>query len=453
MFDYDKVIRDFNLDLQTSKEILDALKKWSDIYNRNEPWINDRVASLHVAKTISEKVSASVVNEFNSMCSDKTIDKIYQKVIRNIQKDTEFLVGKSLIFLKPYYDGNTINVNVIQADKFIPVSFDNSGNLLSCITVDQIVKEKTVYTKLEYNELKNNKMIVKNIAYQGRIDGVILSTRISLGSVEKWQNIEENTTIEGVDKLIGGFITMPVVNSLDNDSPIGTPIWFNAIDTLKSVDEQYSRTIWEYEGSELAIDIDESLLEKKNGQYIYPKGKDRLYRKLMFDETKDKSYNVFSPQIRDTSMFNGLNELLRLVEEQCHLEHGTLCKAEVSPKTAEEIKQMKQVFYTTINNIQIALKNGLEDLVYGIYVLCKLYGIPVNSNYSMEFDFDDSILVDKDSARKQSSLELSQGIISKVQYIMETRNMKEKDAIEFVKRQLEYDKLTETKEEPEPNEE
>ena len=128
-------------------------------------------------------------------------------------------------------------------------------------------------------------------------------------------DIEENSAIEGIDRLIGGFATTKLANTLDNSSPIGMPIYHNAIDTLKEIDKQFSRTLWEYEGTELAIDVDQTILEPDGkGGFKAPKGKDRLFRKFNFDETKEKSYNVFSPEIRDTSLFNGLNEFLQKAE-------------------------------------------------------------------------------------------------------------------------------------------
>ena len=63
MFDYNKVISDFGLDSQTSKEMLDAIKLWSDIFNGNAPWKDEEVKSLNVAKTISEKVAKAVTIE------------------------------------------------------------------------------------------------------------------------------------------------------------------------------------------------------------------------------------------------------------------------------------------------------------------------------------------------------------------------------------------------------
>lgn len=454
MFDYNKIINDFGLDMQTSKDMLDAVQQWSQIFNGHEPWINEETISLHVAKTICEKVAEAVTIEYKATCSEPYINDIFQKFLRNKRKNTEYMIGKSCIFFKPYFDGKKIKVTIIHADKFIPVKFSDDGDLLSCIIIDQITEESTVYTRLEYNEFIDNKTIIKNIVYKGRKDGTILESKISLKDVKKWEKLDEVTIIEGIDRLIGGFGTIKSANTIDNSSPIGMPIYHNAINTLKEIDKQWSRSIWEYEGSELAIDVDESILEKKNGKFIYPKGKKRLFRKLLFDETKEKSYNVFSPTIRDSSMFNGLNEMLRQAEVECHLEHGTLSKFDgVVAKTATEIKQMKQSYYVTVKDIQDSLQQAFDDLIYGIYVLCKLYGIKVQSNYTVEHDWDDSILVDKDSNRTQALLERNNKITSDVQYIIDTKSMKEKDAIEYVKRQKKYRKLIEENEKEIPEEE
>ena len=236
---------------------------------------------------------------------------------------------------------------------------------------------------------------------------------------------------------------MPTSNDLDNDSPIGQPIYHNALGILEEIDHQYSRIIHEYEGTELAIDVDESILKFEKGKFKLPVGKERYFRKWDFDETKDKSFNIFSPEIRDNPLFNGLNELLIQVESACHLSHGTLAKPEAIEKTAQEIKASKQDYYVTVSDIQAVLQDAFEDLLYGIYVLCKLYRLPVGTNYLTEYEWDDSILVDKDTARNQSLIERNADIISDVQYVMDTRNMKEAEAIEFVKRQKEYSKLTE----------
>lgn len=454
MFDYDKIVSDFGLDMQTSKNILDAIQEWNKIYNKNEPWIDDNTKSLHIARTMCEKVAKAVTIEYKSTCSEPYIDSIYQKLLKKKRKYTESMLGKSLIFFRPYFDGKDIKVNVIQADKFIPVSFDDDDNLMSFILIDQITEGQKVYTRLEYNELNGTTLTIKNICYEGRLDGVVLSKRISLENIPKWKDIKEEQGIGDVDRIIGGFATMPTTNDLDNSSPIGQPIYHNAIGILKEIDIQYSRILHEYEGTELAIDIDQSILPRDNkGNFKLPKGKERYFRKWNLDETKVKSLDVFSPEIRDNPLFNGLNEYLIQAESACHLSHGTLAKPEAIEKTAQEIKSSKQDYYVTVSDIQAVLQAAFEDLIYGIYVLCKLYGIPVKPNYTTEYDWDDSILVDKDMARNQAMIERNNGITSDVQYIMDTRNMKEKEAIAFVKKQQEYRKLSQDEQKEVPDEE
>lgn len=454
MFDYKKIINDFGLDTQTSQEMLDAIQKWAAIFNGSEPWIDDTTISLHVAKTMCEKVAKAVTIEYKSVCSEPYINEVYQKFLRRKRVNTEYMIGKSSIFFKPSYNNGKMDVSVIQADKFIPVKFDDSGNLLACIVMDQFTNGNDVYTRLEYQEAKENILIIKNIVYKGRKGGVIFERKIDIKDVDKWKDIEEVSSIEGVDKILGGFASMKNANTIDNSFPGGVPLWYPAIKTLEEIDKQFSRTLWEFEGTELAIDSDISLLEGvENKNYKLPARKKRLFRKLNFDESKDKTYNIFSPEIRDTSLFNGLNELLRQAESQCGLAFGVLSKMETIAKTATEIKSAKQDYYVTVADIQDSMQQAFDDLIYSIYVLCKLYGIKVKNDYIVEHDWDDSILVDKESARNQALLERNADITSDVQYIMDTKNMKESEAIKFVKRQKEYRKITEDKLEKEPEEE
>lgn len=100
---------------------------------------------------------------------------------------------------------------------------------------------------------------------------------------------------------------------------MGVSVYARAVNLIKEADRQYSRTIWEYEGSELAIDVDLSML--KNGEEI-PEGKERIFR--MLDAGEDGFYKVYSPAIRDENLFNGLNKILQRIEFNCGLAYGTL---------------------------------------------------------------------------------------------------------------------------------
>ena len=430
------IAKDFKIDISTSDEVMQLIEKCSNIYNHKAPWLNEEVKSLNVAKTICEKVAKAVTIEFKSKVEDVEIDKIYQRFIKNIRVNTEYTLAKGGMFFKPYIANGRIKISCIQGDKFIPVKFDSTGELLGAIFPDQIIKGNDVYTRLEYQELNDTVLTIRNIAYKGNKNASTLGSKIPLSQVAEWKNIQEETEIQNVDRLLGGYFKIPIANSADNTSLVGVPIFANAIEILEQIDKQFSRTLWEYEGSELALDVDATAFKKdKSGQYILPKGKDRLFR--MLDLGDEKQWNVFSPTIRDTALFNGLNELLRQAESQCGLSFGVISKETSIAKTATEINSSKQDYYVTVSDIQGALQTALEDLIYSIDVLMTLYKIKHKTNPETSFDWDDSIIVDSEKKQTQSLVERNAGLIDDIEYFVQTRDYSEEEATKYVNKMRE----------------
>lgn len=436
MFNTSEITKNFAIDISTNDIVFEMIELCSNIYNHKAPWLSEEVKSLNVAKTICEKVAKAVTIEFKTQVEDEEIDKIYQRFIKNIRTNTEYTLAKGGMFFKPFYANGKIKISCIQGDKFIPTKFDSTGELLGAIFIDQITRGNDLYTRLEYQELNNTTITIKNIAYKGHKNNSTLGNKISLASVPEWKDIQEETQIENVNKLIGGYFKIPIANPADNTNPIGVPIFANATEILEQIDKQFSRTLWEYEGSELAIDADATVFHKdKNGNYKLPKGKKRLFR--MADLGKENTWNVFSPTIRDSALFNGLNEWLRQAESQCGLSFGIISKETNIAKTATEINSSKQDYYVTVSDIQGALQTALEDLIYGIDVLMTLYKMPHKTNPKSSFDWDDSIIVDSEKKQTQSLVERNAGLIDDIEYFIQTRDYSEEEAIEYVNKMKE----------------
>lgn len=433
MFNTSDIAKDFNIDISTNDEVMKLIEKCANIYNHKAPWLNEEVKSLNVAKTICEKVAKAVTIEFKSKIEDKETDKLYQRFLKNIRTNTEYALAKGGMFFKPFYSNGRIKISCIHADKFIPTKFDSTGELLGAIFIDQIIKGNDIYTRLEHQELNDTTVTIKNIAYKtNKNNSSALGSKVSLSQVPEWKDMQEQTQIDNVNRLLGGYFKIPIANPVDNTSLIGVPIFVNAIDTLEEIDKQFSRTLWEYEGSELALDVDATSIQKdENGNDVLPKGKKRLYRKLNFD-TGEKTWNIFSPEIRDTALFNGLNEWLRQCESQCGLSFGVISKLENIAQTATEIKSSKQDYYVTVSDIQGSLQNALEDLVYGIDTLMSLYDIPHKTDPEVSFDWDDSILVDSEKKQSQALVERNAGLIDDIEYFVQTRDYSEEEATEYV---------------------
>lgn len=100
--------------------------------------------------------------------------------------------------------------------------------------------------------------------------------------------------------------------------------------------------------------------------------------------------DVFSPEIRDSSFYNGWNHLMRLIEFDCNLAYGTLSDPNNTDKTAEEVRASKQRSYSFVASCQIALQRALEDLVDAMSFWCDIYNLCPSGACRLSASWDDS---------------------------------------------------------------
>ena len=234
-----------------------------------------------------------------------------------------------------------------------------------------------------------------------------MGTPCPLGAVPDWADIEPETVLQNVPRPLFVYFRMPFANNIDDTSPLGVSIYSRAAETIEQLDKQYSRLIWEFEGGELAVHAAEDLFRPRinangtaTGEVMLPQGKKRLYRIL--ENSGDKSvFEVFAPAFRDASLLNGFNALLRQIEQQCGLAHGTLSDPEDVARTATEIASTKQESYSTVADIQKALETALTQLAQSIDILATAGHLAPAGGYEIAFSWDDSIIVDKEAKRQQ----------------------------------------------------
>ena len=112
------------------------------------------------------------------------------------------------------------------------------------------------------------------------------------------------------------------------------------------------------------------------------------------------------------------NEILKRIEDVTGLSRGTLSDTNFDTKTATEIVSSKQRSYSANADIQKALQKALEDVVYIMDVYCTLYNLAPESEYAVSFDWDDSILVDKESELGKLIMLMQNGLASKTELRM-----------------------------------
>lgn len=458
LFKKDSLEKELGIDIAISDDMSNAIDLWSQMYENKSPWIDEETQSLNLASAIAGEFARLVTLELDTCINGNDyLNEQYQKVVSKIRKYTEYACAKGGLVFKPYIDGEDIAIDLTQANNFYPTEFNSSGEVIGAIFVEFKQEGNMLYTRLEHHKLEKEGYYITNIAFEKQNYNNIsinlnystdLGTRVPLSTVKEWENLEEKAVIKNVDKPLFAYFKIPIANNIDSTSPLGISVYSRAIDLIKEADKQYSRILWEYEGSELAINGSlEAFKMDKKGNPVLPVRKERLYRVFDFDSTNgsNKMLDIFSPAIRDQSLFNGLNQQLRKIEFNCGLAYGTLSDVQETAKTATEIKTSKQRSYATVKDIQNSLEIALEDLIYAMNVWARLIGKSNNSDYETTFNWDDSLVVDKDAELLSMQQDVSSGLIRPELYIMKKYGVDEKTALsmmpeaEEVTKPLEYD--------------
>ena len=445
-----------NMDIAMSNEMQNHIDLCKKVHENKAPWINNKtVFSSNTGQGIASEFARLVTIEFKSEISNNDfLNKEYQVVIDNIRNYTQFACAEGGLVFKPYVSNGHIEVDFTRSDAFFPTNFNSRGDILGAVFIETKVTGDTTYTRLEIHNLETRKedgkvvpyCIIRNLAFKKKnfnqhnnSDNNQLGDEISLTEVQEWANLQAETPIKNVDRPLFAYFKMPLANTIDSSSPLGVSVYSGIVEPnglLQKIDEQFSRIDWEYRSKETSIDVDKDMFRKDSqGNPILPTGKERLYQALDIDGMgKTSQWNVFSPEIRDISMFNGLNELLRKVEFQVGLSYGTLSKSEDTAKTATEIKVSKQRSYQCVKDIQKSLQNALEGLIYAMATLGQLYKLPVkpvNLETDISYNFDDSIIVDKEMQMAKIFNYVSSGIL-KPEYLLAMEGFSEEDIKKYM---------------------
>ena len=381
-----------------------ALAEWEMLYMDK--------SGLSLASAIASETARLVTSEFKSEISGSArgefLKSQYGEVLGDIRKITERACAFGGVVLKPYADDGKIKVSCIGAENFIPTEFDASGNITGAAFLDRRFSGKKVYTRIEKHGFLNGEYVIENLAYVSD-NAQSLGKRIDISEVDVWSDIEAKTCISGVKKPLFSYFKMPMANCIDTNSPMGISVFARSIKLIQDADKQYKRLLWEFESGERALYVDEAAMRRdSNGDALIPDK--RLYRLL--NSGDDNLFADWSPEIRDESIVNGLNEILRRIEFNSGLAYGTLSDVMNVDRTAEEIRVSKQRSYAHVCEIQKSLKVALTALAEAMDAICDLYALAPGGEYSISFEFDDSIVADKRAEFEERMTLLDAGIIN-----------------------------------------
>ena len=421
-----------------SPDMQEAIELWESMYSGRSPWLDENTKSLGLATMIaSEKARMATLEMDIKVTGDseraKYLEKPFMELVHNIRKELEYGIALGSFVVKPYVtkgvDGKyVIKTTFANATNFYPISFSAEGTITEAAFIDRVVTAEYIYSKVERHKLENNVLTVENYAFRKEannysyVNDTQLGNRVPLTSVPEWAELTQHVEIENVDTMLFAYFKMPQANNIDMNSPLGVSGFSRAVKLIEDADKQYSNLLWEFEGGQMAIDVDRTAFDIKNidGKEVYtlPKLQDRLYRRTL-DLGNDAAYNIFAPSLRDKSLLNGLNSILVQIENVTDLSRGTLSNVNYTEaRTATELKILKQRSYSANADVQKELEGTLRCSLNVMDKLCDLYEIVPKGAYEVSYCWDDSIIIDKDAERQIDLIDVEKGLMSKKQYRM-----------------------------------
>lgn len=430
MIQYENIKKAMGVEVAVSRLMSNAIYRWNNMYTNRAPWLKDGVRSLNLPAAICTEMARLVTIESKISISGSShadlIAKYMKPFLEKLPAYVEYACSTGGIMFKPYVSDGKVFIDVAKAGYFYPVEFDSAGAITGVIFPEFKRKGKKLYTRLEYQQLSNGKYFVVNKAFVSRKaqikndDIINIGQEINLEDVPEWSDIEPYVEFDHADRTLFSYFNIPIANNTDPDSPLGVSVYARAENQIEDADTQYGATMWEFRSKETAVQAAREFFKKdRKGNAVLPKGKERLYHDMganISDIGGKPFFNVYSPEIRDASFFNGYNRIVQKVEFNSGLAYGTLSDPQTVDKTAEEIKASKQRSYATVKSIQNSLENALRVLVDAIDAWMAIEGLSPAGTVDVSVSWDDSLVTDKKTEREQDMQDVAIGAMDIAEY-------------------------------------
>lgn len=446
----------------------DLIREWENWYKGISPSfhirtikdtegksINIKLRSIGAAKQICEDLTKLIWSEGCDISVKSNGKDITKEIISDINNEKnafynnasdfiEKVIAKGSGVLVEFIEDDEIAIDYISADKIIPIEYVN--NYISSFAEFKQVKVKN-----------KNEFIYHNIATIHKYDGkfyekenilYISKEKNSIGKKSSFNLFYEN--VENPHKKEMNhppfqFINTPITNNLTS-SPLGISIYANSIDKLKALDNKYDSFDEEFTFGRKRIMIDASALHTE----IRPDA-DGNPVKISYFDTNDRTFVAYKGQIdnkipikeidfnlRVEEHIKAINSELNWLSSSVGLGQGYYEFTSSGLKTATEVISKDNQAFRTATNYRNVIIEAIENMVKAI---CDLKEIECEE---VKVTFNDGVITDTESAKNNARLEVSQGLRSKLNYLIEYRGLSEEEAKKEIERIEEETKKGET---------
>ncbi len=401
------------------------------IYNGNKK-VRQQRFTMNMAKEISEdwsdilwseKCKISFKNEKSQNEFDEIVNDLdlYTQINQSIEKSGA--LGTCAIVTSVYdiidnQDGMTLDVSeaktrtdIVNVDQIYPLSWNNK-EITECAfgSVEYFGGKKYVVCSVHKLNEQGNYVIYNHLFEDNNSNLTEITT-------------EQDNTLQVFDtgNNIKWFsIFKPLLtNNLFDNNPFGIPHFANAIDSLKNVDICFDAIKHEVNTGRRRIFASSEMFNFDAGEqrFTFDENDVSIYQ-LPKGQNSQDMLQAESSEFRTASLIDTLNNQLNILgnkvgfgENHYHFDGQTL-------STATAVVSSNSKMFRRKKKLEIGYESAIYDLVNAICYASTKFGKYNIDASDIVIQFDDSIIEDKEAESIRASREVSQGLISKVEYRM-----------------------------------
>jgi A118 family predicted phage portal protein len=234
---------------------------------------------------------------------------------------------------------------------------------------------------------------------------------------------------------------MPQANNIDMHSPLGLPIFSEAIQELRDLDIAYSRNSKEIVDSKRIALADDSLLAfagepvTKGAAAAQEKAKRLKFPdmvRMVRGDGRETYYQEINPELNTEMRIKGINNLLSQIGYKSGFSNGHFVFSETGGfQTATGVEAAQQRTIQTTKDVRDKLESCVKNLVYALNVFADLYALAPAGTYEIALDFGD-ITYNRDEDRARWWGYVVAGKVPAWKFFVKFEGMTEDEAKEMV---------------------
>lgn len=390
--------RVFGVELIMSDEMSSAIKLWNRISTGKPPWknVDDDIETINMAKHISDTRAKLTTLDIGIAISGSTRAEYLQAVVDDLVKRLPDKVAEA-----DRLGGIMIKWNGTSWDFILPGDFgitekDNNGGIKGAIFASHASDGANHYTRLEYHRFikgdDTSIYAVTNKAFKNQVFGnkqAMLGRQVPLNSVKAWANIQEEVRITNLEKPLFAYYRLPGANIIDPSSPLGLSVFANALVELKAIDVAISRKDAEVEDSKhITFAGQTAIRDAKNKGVELPRFVKALGMGLNDGDVTAIHEHVAT--LLTDQRIKDINFNLSMAGVKCGFSEGVfVMDGQTGMITATQVESDDRDTIQTIKADRDALRDALEQAIYGADAMITLYGLAPLGEYELNFNFGD----------------------------------------------------------------